>query len=145
MGARSKCEINGGTRRRAVANQSFEPQIVCGRFAGRPDHVHNVIFHTIIDVDVVNDVACSNDLLRLNHSVHAQIRRRSRHQIKDASFLALLRVADVQLEHETIELCFRQLVRAFLFNWVLGSKDQERIGQGICLLPDCDLPFLHRF
>ena len=70
---------------------------------------------------------------------------RSRHQIEDASFLALLRVADVQLEHETIELRLRQLVRAFLFDWVLSGKNQERIGKRISLVADCDLPFLHRF
>src|SRR6478752_6655104 len=59
MRARTECEINGGTRRSAVANQSFEPEIVGAGLARRPDYVHYVIFHAIVDVDVVNHVARS--------------------------------------------------------------------------------------
>ena len=75
----------------------------------------------------------------------SQVRRRSRHQIEDASFLAFLRVTDIQLEHETIQLRLRQLVCAFLFDRVLCRKNQERIGEGISLVADCDLALLHRF
>src|SRR4029453_3362949 len=124
-------KINGGARRSAVANQSFQTKIVGARFARGPDHVHNVIFHAVVDVDVVNDVARGDDLLRLHYTVHSQIRCGSRHQIEDASFLALLWVADVQLKHETIELRLRQLVRAFLLDWILSGKTQERIGERI--------------
>ncbi len=143
--ARTEGKINGGARRSAVANQTFQAQIVGARFARGPDHVNNVIFHAIVDVDVVNDGARGDDLLRIDYGVYSQVRRRSRHQIKDGSFLALLRVPDVQLEHETIELRLRQLVGAFLFDWVLSGKNQERIGKRISLFADCDLPFLHRF
>ena len=41
------------------------------------------------------------------------------------SLLALLRVTDVQLEHETIELRLGQLVSAFLFDWVLRGQEPE--------------------
>src|SRR5436853_2041314 len=66
MGARSECKVNGGARRCAIANQSFETQIVGGWFACRPDDVHDVIFHAVIDVDVVNELASSDDLFRLH-------------------------------------------------------------------------------
>src|SRR5437762_2124147 len=75
VSARTECEINCGSRRSAVANQSLESQIVGAGFARGPDHVHNVIFHTIVDVDVVDDVARSDDLLRLDYRVDSQIRR----------------------------------------------------------------------
>src|SRR6266550_3716838 len=145
MCARTECKINGCAWRSTVANESFQTKIVGARLARGPDHVDNVIFHTIVDVDVVYDVARGDDLLRIHYRVYSQVRRRSRHQIEDASFLALLRVANVQLEHETIELRLRQLVGAFLFDWVLSGKNQERIGKRISLFADCDLPFLHRF
>src|SRR5213083_337144 len=51
VGARAEGEINGRARRSAVANQSLESQIVGAWFARGPDHIHNVIFHTIVDVD----------------------------------------------------------------------------------------------
>src|SRR6266550_4620812 len=145
VGARTECEINGGARRSSVANQSFQPQIVGAGLSRGPDHVNNVIFHAVVDVDVVNDVPRGDDLLRINDRIHSQIRCRSRHQIEDASLLALLWVADVQLEHETIKLRLRQLVGAFLFDWILSGQNQERIGERISLFADGDLPFLHRF
>src|SRR6476620_979413 len=107
MCTRTECEINGGARRSAVANQSFESQIVGAGLARGPDHVHNVIFYAIVDVDVVNEVTRGDDLLRIDYRVYSQVRRRSCHQIKDCSFLSLLRVPDVQLEHETIKLRLR--------------------------------------
>src|SRR6059058_5758557 len=116
MCARTECKINGCAWRSTVANQSFQTKIVRARLPRRPHHVNNVIFHTIVDIDVVNDVARSNDLLRIHYGVYSQVRRRSRHQIEDASFFALLRVTNVQLEHETIELRLRKLIRAFLFD-----------------------------
>ena len=56
-----------------------------------------------------------------------------------------MRIADVQLEHETIELRFRQLIRAFLFERILRGENKERIGERIGLFADGDLPLLHRF
>src|SRR5262249_29380156 len=52
VGACTQGEINGGARRSAVANQSFQPQIIGARFARGPNHVHNVILYAIIDIDV---------------------------------------------------------------------------------------------
>ena len=56
-----------------------------------------------------------------------------------------LRITDIQFQHEAIELRFRQLIRAFLFERILRGQHEERIGEGISLVADRDLPFLHRF
>src|SRR5215211_8752652 len=79
MCARTKCEINRGAGRSAVANQSFEPKIVRAGLARGPDHVNNVILHAIVDVDVVYEIARGDDLLRIHYRVYSQVRRRSRH------------------------------------------------------------------
>ncbi len=41
------------------------------------------------------------------------------------------RITDMQLQHEAIELRFRQLIGAFLFERILGGENEERIGEGI--------------
>ena len=56
-----------------------------------------------------------------------------------------LRVIDVELEHETIELRLGQRIGAFLFDWVLSGEDEERFGEAEGLFADGDLLFLHRF
>ena len=83
--------------------------------------------------------------LRIDHRRDAQIRRRRRHQIEDLALLGFLRITDIQLQHEAIELRFGQLIGAFLFERVLRGQNEERIGERIGLLADRDLPFLHRF
>ena len=74
-----------------------------------------------------------------------QIRRGGRHQIEDAALLRLLRITDVQLEHEAIELRFGKLISAFLLERILRRENEKRIGQRIRLFADRDLAFLHRF
>ena len=43
--------------------------------------------------------------------------------------LGLLRITDVQLQHETVELRFGQWISAFLFDRVLRRQHEKRIGQ----------------
>src|SRR5215831_12991283 len=45
--ARTEGEINGRARRSAIANQSFEPQIVGARLPCGPDYVDDVILYAI--------------------------------------------------------------------------------------------------
>src|ERR1700730_19209699 len=82
-------EIDGRTRRCSVANKSFKAQVVCGRIARRPDHIDNVIFHAIVDISLVNLVACGDDLFRLDYWIHAQVRRGSSHKIENGALLRL--------------------------------------------------------
>ena len=60
-----------------------------------------------------------------------------------AAFLRPGRIADLELEHEPIDLRFRQRVGAFLLNGVLRRQYQERFFELEGLFPDGDLPLLH--
>ena len=86
-----------------------------------------------------------DDLLRIDDRRHLQVRRGGRHQIEDLPLLGFLRIADVQLQHEAVELRFGQLIGAFLLERILRRQHEERIGQRIGRFADRDLPFLHRF
>ena len=54
-------------------------------------------------------------------------------------------IADIQLQHEAVELRFRKLIGAFLLERILRRQNQKRIGERIRLFANRDLPFLHRF
>ena len=73
-----------------------------------------------------------------------QVRRGRRHQIEDVALLRLCRIADIELEHETIELRLGKLIGAFLLERILRRENEERIGKRIGLVADRHLPFLHR-
>ena len=47
----------------------------------------------------------------------------------DLDLFFLARVADLQLEHEPVELRFRQRIRAFLLDRILRGEHEERLGQ----------------
>ena len=52
-------------------------------------------------------------------------------------------VADEHLEHEPVELRLRQRVGALGLDRVLRGHDEERVGRGVGLAADGDLPLLH--
>ena len=54
-------------------------------------------------------------------------------------------IADVQLQHETIELRFGKLIGAFLLERILRRENEKRIGERIRFFANRDLAFLHRF
>ena len=82
--------------------------------------------------------------MRINDWRHTQIRRRGRHQIKDLALLGFRWIADVQFQHEAIELRFGQLVGALLLERVLRGEDKKWVGEGISGFANRDLAFLHR-
>ncbi len=61
----------------------------------------------------------------------------------DGFLLFQSRIVDDHLEHETVDLCLRQLIGTFLLDRVLSSHDEERVGQGESLLADGHLMLLH--
>ena len=145
VSARGQRQINRRSRRGTVTDQAFQLQIVCRWFARRPDDVDNVILDAIVDINAVHDLARRDDVLRVNHRHLLQVGRGRRHQIQNLSLLGFLRIADVQFQHEAVELRFRQLIRALLLERILRRQDKERIGEGISCFANRDLPFLHRF
>jgi len=62
-----------------------------------------------------------------------------------ARFFRTAGVADQHLHHEPVDLRFGQRIGAFLFQRILRRQHQKRIGQGIGLIADGDLAFLHGF
>ena len=52
-------------------------------------------------------------------------------------------VADIDEEHEAIELGFWEWVGAFLLDGILGSEDEERFFEGEAMFTGVDLLFLH--
>ena len=58
--------------------------------------------------------------------------------------MAFFRVAHDDLEHEAVNLSFRQLIGALALYRILSGKHHERGRKGEGLPLDADLPFLHR-
>src|SRR5882724_133722 len=52
------------------------------------------------------------------------------------------RIPDAQTQHETVKLRFGQGVSAVVFNWVLGSENNERRKQGGLSLGSCAVNFI---
>ena len=69
-------------------------------------------------------------------------RRRRPH---DVELLVVGRVLDDDVEHEAIELRFRQRIRAFELDRVLRGEHVERLGQLVGLALHGDAVLLHRF
>ena len=86
----------------------------------------------------VLDFGTGDDRLHVRH----RIGRRGLH---DAQLLRVRRIIDPRVEHETVELGFRQRVRAFLFDRVLGREDEEGRRQRVVLAGHRHGALLHRF
>ena len=71
-------------------------------------------------------------------------RRGARHALQDLELLRAIRVGDLQLEHEAVDLGLGQRIGAVVLQRVLGREHQERLGQRVGLVADRDLVFLHR-
>src|ERR1043166_5283463 len=106
MSTSAQSKINGRAGRCSKADESIQIKIISAGFTGRPDNIHNVIFHPIIDINVVYDVASGDDLFRIDNGVDLQIGRRRSHEVENATLLGFLRITDIQFEHETVELRF---------------------------------------
>lgn len=63
--------------------------------------------------------------------------------VQDGDLLIALGQRDVELHQEAIELGFGQLIRALVFDGILGGRNDERIGQRTRGAIDGDLTFLH--
>src|SRR6266487_3516865 len=65
-------------------------------------------------------------------------------RIKNLYLFRLTRIPQAHAQKKTIKLGFGQGERSFIFDWVLRSKDHERLWKWICHTIDCHLMFLHR-
>ena len=67
------------------------------------------------------------------------------HALENGQLLCLVRIVDLQLQHEAIELRFRQRIGAFLLDGVLRRDHQERRFEQVGVVANGDLLFLHGF
>ncbi len=63
--------------------------------------------------------------------------------VEDDDLLERLRVAQVQPQHEAVELSLGQRKRALVLDRVLGGDDEEGLGHGVGNAIDRDLALLH--
>ena len=79
---------------------------------------------------------CAIEIPRLESSLIAR---------KNLRFLRSLRIADPNFHQETVQLSFRQRVRALEFYGILRSEHGERTRQRIAHAVDRHLKLFHRF
>ena len=103
---------------------------------------HGVVHHEPRRRDPPHQVLVTED----RRPVHDLGRRRlvGRGGLEDDLHLVLQgRVGYVDVQHEAVELGFRQRIGAFLFDGVLGRQDEERQVEGIGVTAGRDAVFLH--
>jgi hypothetical protein len=69
--------------------------------------------------------------------------RAAGHQVDDLPLLLAGRVADLDHQHEAVDLGLGQRVGALLLDGVLRGHDHERVVQAVAGLADGDLALLH--
>ncbi len=84
-----------------------------------------------------------NHIVRREHCIDIGYRI-ARRRGDDRLFFLLRGIIHAQLEHEAIELRFRQRIRPFLLDGILRRKHEKRRGEPICLTRGTDLMLLHR-
>src|SRR5690554_800150 len=65
--------------------------------------------------------------------------------LNDENFFLQSRITDFNFEKKTIQLGFGKSVGAFLFYWILRSKNQKRRLHIVLISIDCNLSFGHYF
>ena len=88
-------------------------------------------------------------MLHCDHIIGGEHRADIRQRIagrrsNDRLFFLLRGIAHPQLEHEAVELCFRQRIRPLLLDRILRREDEERRRQAVRLTGGGDLMLLHR-
>src|SRR5438477_12239966 len=67
MSTRGQREINCGAGGGAVTNQTLQLQVIRRWLPRRPNNVDDVILYSIVNVNVVHDIARCDDVLRIDH------------------------------------------------------------------------------
>ena len=138
-------EGHRGTRRGAELDEVGHLNLVPRRFTCAADHVDDVVLHLVVDVNVVDDLACLEDVLNGDDLLSLRRGTGAAHEVEDLAFFIAVRVADLYLEHEAVDLRLGQGVGALLVDRILGGQHEKRLGQLVGFLADGDLPFLHGF
>lgn len=147
VGARAAVEGDGAARAGAVGDPFGEFRVVLGRGAGGHDQLHQVFLHRVGHVQAEDFLARGEDgflghpALRPGLAVQCLATR----LLEDAAFHRSLRVADLDVHEEAVELGFRQRVGAFLLDRVLCRHHQEQLWQVVGAAADRNLALGHGF
>src|SRR5262245_30853247 len=90
------------------------------------DQVDRVALDLVVDEYLARHLARGEDLVGRQHLGRARLGARARHAVDDLDLVVARRIADLDLEHEAIELRLGQRIRALLLDRVLGREHEER-------------------
>ena len=82
---------------------------------------------------------------RIQHGLHDAVVTAVGEALQDFLFRARIRIADLDLHQEAVELRFRQRIRAVMLGRILCRENHERTGKRIGGVFDRHLIFVHRF
>ncbi len=136
---------DGRARRRAKLDEILHRDLVMIGIARGADQIHDVILHLVVHVNVVDDFACFQDLLRRDDGAATRLAARFRHRLQNLPLVRARRITDFQFQHETIHLRFGQRISSFLFNRILRRQNEKRFFKLERIFTNRDLFLLHRF
>ena len=112
--------------------------------AGGEHQGDDVVADRVGYVDGVDRLTGREDLRLRDDRGDVEFRGRGGHRVENLAFLVAGRVADIQLQHETVDLGFGQGVGSFLVDRVLRGQDEEGRRELVGLAAEGHLAFLHR-
>ena len=113
------------------------------RTAG-PDEAERVPHHGLGDRHAPHQTLERNQVRAVDRTLELRIENRRR-RAHDLELLVFGRMVDHDVEHEAVELGFRQRIGAFELDRVLRREDVERLFELIRAALDGDAVLLHRF
>src|SRR4051812_17211980 len=126
--------------RPARAGAELDP-VLLARLAGRGRQLDRVLHHAPVDEHGVRRALVAGERGGGEHL--ADLRRGAQRALDDRDLVAVLGVADDELEHEAVDLRLGQRVGALGLDRVLRRQHEERLGDLVGLVPDRDLALLH--
>ena len=145
VGLRCQCQVDGGTRRAAIADHVGEfLQLVVARETRGEHDVGDIVLNLLVEIDLTAHLTGTDDVLGLDDWINlgssvADI------LTEDEFLFFFLGIVDHHLQHETVHLSLRQRIGTFLFDGVLCSHHEEGVRQLEGLVADGHLMFLHGF
>src|SRR4051794_14799723 len=126
--------------RAARAGAELDP-VLLARVAGRGRELDRVLHDAPIDEHRVRGPLVASERLRGEHLAH--LGGRDQRALHHRDLVAVVRVADHELEHEAVDLRLGQRVGALGLDRVLCRQDQERQRDVVRVVADRDLALLH--
>ena len=111
------------------------------RLARGRDQLDGILDQRRIDIDAVRRLLQGQQLLGVDRLLHRL--EGAGHPLDDDELLGGRGITDQHLEHEAVDLRFRQRIGAFRLDGVLGGHHQKGIGHLERFAANGHLPLLH--